>query len=179
MYLGQFEASRLKRIKKLLIGSSVEGYYNTNFTTAAFDNCVKLEELNLGGLTNAARAFDFTPNIYLKKLYTKGSGITGLTFAKNGRLKEAYLNAVASLYMNGLGLLETFDMESYAGLTSITIEDSPAVDSYTIVSAAVNLTHVRLIEIAWSVATAAYDVLVRLHGIHGIDDEGYMIQTTV
>ena len=173
MYLGQFEASRLTRIRKLLIGSDVEGYYNTNFVTASFANCLKLEELNLGGLTNAARGFDFSSNLYLEKIYTKGSGVTGLTFAKNGRLKEAYLNAVSSLYMNGLRLLETFEMESYANLTSITVEDSPAVDSYAIAAAAANLAHVRLTDIAWAVATAAYDVLVRLHGIQGIDDEGY------
>ena len=173
MYLGQFEASRLKRIKTLLIGSDVTGYYNTNFTTASFDNCVKLEELNLGGLQNAARAFDFSANIYLKKLYTKGSGVTGITFAKNGRLNEARLNAVASLYMSGLRYLETFEIESYDNLTAITVEDSPAVDSYTITNAARNLERVRLLDIDWSVPVAAYDLLVRLHGIHGIDDEGY------
>lgn len=41
LYLGQFEASNLKRVRKLLIGSSVAGYYNTNFTQAGFANCVK------------------------------------------------------------------------------------------------------------------------------------------
>ena len=179
MYLGQFEASRLKRIKKLLIGSDVEGYYNTNFTTASFDNCVKLEELNLGGLQNAARAFDFTPNIYLKKLYTKGSGITGVKFARNGRLEEAKLNAIASLYMNGLRFLETFEVESFENLTSLTVEDSPAVNSYTIAHAAESLERVRLLDILWTVSVGAYDDLVRLHGIHGIDDDGYDAQNGV
>ena len=173
MYLGQFEASKLRRIKKLLIGSDVAGYYNTNFTTASFDNCVKLEELNLGGLRNATRAFDFSPNLYLKKLYTKGSGVTGITFAKNGRLVEAVLNAVAALYMNGLRLLETFSMESYASLTSLVVEDSPSVNSYMITNAAENLARVRLLDIDWSVGVAAYDLLTRLQGIHGVDDEGY------
>ncbi|MBQ6255627.1 MAG: hypothetical protein IJJ60_03475, partial [Clostridia bacterium] len=89
----------------LLIGSSVAGYYNTNFTQASFDNCKGLRELNLGGLINARRAFDFSPNIYLTTLYTKGSGVTGVTFARNGRAVTVQLNAVASLVMRGLGLL--------------------------------------------------------------------------
>ena len=173
LYLGQFEASKLKRVRELLIGSDAQGYYNTNFTTATFDNCKKLEVLNLGGLTNATRAFDFSNNIYLKEIYTKGSGITGITFAKNGRLETARLNALTSLYMSGLALLETFEMESYANLSSLTVENSPAVDSYTIAAAATNLARVRLLEIAWSTTVAAYDVLTRLHNIHGIDDEGY------
>ncbi len=173
LYLGQFEASRLKRVKELLIGSDVQGYYNTNFTSASFDNCKKLETLNLGGLRNAARAFDFSNNIYLKEIYTKGSGITGITFAKNGRLETAELNALASLYMSGLNLLESFDMESYASLTSLVVENSPAVNSYAIVAAAANLARVRLLEIDWRVQAAAYAVLKRLDSIHGIDDEGY------
>ena len=176
LYLGQFEASKLTRVRKLLIGSDVEGYYNTNFTKASFENCSKLEELNLGGLTNANRAFDFTPNIYLKKLYSKGSSITGLTFAKNGRLQEAYLNAVASLYMSGLYKLETFEMESYTALDSLTIENCPVLDTYSLVKAAENLSSIRLIGIDWSVPVTAYAVLMALYGINGRDDDNYITE---
>ncbi|MCQ2499751.1 MAG: DUF6273 domain-containing protein [Lachnospiraceae bacterium] len=173
LYLGQFEASKLKRVREILIGSDVDGYFNTNFTTGSFDNCLKLEKLNLGGLVNAKKAFDFSPNIYLKELYTKGSGVTGITFAKNGRLREAKLNAVASLFMSGLRLLEDFEMESYDKLASLTVEDSPAVDSFELVNTADNLARVRLLEIDWRVPVTAYDTLLRLKGIHGIDDDGY------
>lgn len=173
LYLGQVEASKLKRVRVLLIGSDADGYRNTNFTTASFDNCKKLEVLNMGGLVNAKKAFDFSPNIYLRKLYTKGSGITGITFAKNGRVKEAHLNGVASLVMKGLGMLQTFDMENYGSLASLIVEDSPAVDSYELTKSASNLTRVRLLDIEWKVPTVAYEVLMRLHKAHGIDDDGY------
>ena len=179
LYLGQFEASKLKRVKSLPIGSDIEGYQNTNFTTASFENCKKLEEVNLGGLVNATKAFDFSQNIYLKKIYSKGSGATGFTFAKNGRLKEAHLNAVSSLIMKGLRMLETFEMESYENLSSVIIEESPTVDSYSLAKAASNLARVRLLGINWSVPVTAYDVLMRLHGIHGIDDEGYDVSNGV
>ena len=179
LYLGQFEASKLKRVRKLPIGSDVEGYYNSNFTQASFDNCVKLEEVNMGGLVNAARAFDFSKNLYLKKFYSKGSGITGLRFAKNGRLQEAHLNAIASLYLSGLYQLETLDVESYEQLTSLTVENCPNLDTYTMVKNAENLSLIRLLDIDWSVPTAAYDVLHRLHYIQGIDDDGYNTQEGV
>ena len=173
MYLGQFEASKLVRVKKLLIGSDEPGYENTNFTTASFDNCKKLEEVNLGGLSSATKAFDFSKNVYLKKIYTKGSGITGIHFAKNGRLQEAYLNPVASLYMNGLHILKTFDIESYNKLTSLTIEKCEMLDSYDMAKRATNLALVRMLDINWRIPAAAYDVIMRLHNIQGIDDDGY------
>ena len=173
LYLGQFEASKLTRVKELLIGSDVAGYNNTNFTTATFENCKKLETVNLGGLPSATKAFDFSKNVYLKEIYTKGSGVTGLRFAKKGRLQKAYLNAVASLYMNGLYRLDTLSIENYEKLTSLTIENCNSLDSYEIVRKAINLTLVRLLDINWSVTAAAYDVLVRLHNLQGIDDDGY------
>lgn len=173
MYLGQFEASKLVRNKRFLIGSSVEGYYNTNFTTATFDNCAKMEEVNMGGLINAKRAFDFSKNIYLKTIYTKGSGVTGLTFAKNGSLETAQLNAIASLYCSGLRNLSEISFEGMDNLTSLTIENCPRLDSYSLVAQAENLTHVRLLDIAWSTTIAGYDVLMRLHKIRGKDDDGY------
>ena len=106
------------------------------------------------GVMYLGKAFDFSPNIYLKKLYTMGSGVTGITFAKRGRIQEVYLNAVASLYMNGLYKLETFEVESYAGLTSLTIVDCPTVDSYNIANYATNLTRVRFIDIDWTCGNA-------------------------
>ena len=176
LYLGQFEAANLKRVRTLLIGSEVEGYNNTNFYSISVGNCKLLKTLCLGGLVNAAQAFDFSGNIYLDYIYTKGSGVTGISFAKNGKLTEAHLNALSSLTMKGLNFLETFEMESFAGLTSLTIEDSPAADSYGMASAAANLARVRLIEIDWSVDVAAYDVLMRLKSIYGIDDDGYSVE---
>lgn len=173
LYLGQFEAANMKRVRTLLIGSEVEGYRNTSFRTISFTNCRNLKTLCLGGMVAAAQAFDFSSNIYLEYIYTKGSGITGITFAPKGRLKTAHLNALVSLTMKGLNLLETFDMESYEALSSVTVEDSPAVDSYALVAAAVNIARVRMLDIDWNVQKAAYDVLRRLHSAYGIDDDGY------
>ena len=173
LYLGQFEASGLKRARRLLIGSSVAGYFNTNFTQASFDNCKGLQELNLGGLVNAKRSFDFSPNIYLQTLYTKGSGVTGVTFAKNGRVRDVQLNALASLDMRGLRQLESFSMESMSALTALVIEDCPLIDTYAIVSGAVNIARVRLLDIDWSVSFPAYNTLILLYNAHGIDDDGY------
>ena len=176
LYLGQFEASNLKRIRRLLIGSSVAGYYNTNFTQATFDNCKCLVELNLGGLVNATRPFDFSPNIYLQKLYTKGSGITGITFAKNGRLREVQINAVASLDMRGLRQLTSFSIEDSSNLTALVIEECPLIDTYNITRNATNIARVRLLDLDWSVDFNAYKTLVRLYQARGIDDDGYDVE---
>lgn len=173
LYLGQFEASALKRVRRLIIGSENPDYYNTNFTQASFDNCARLEMLNLGGLRNAARSFDFRPNLYLKDLYTRGSGVTGVTFAKEGRLESARLNAVKSLAADGLKRLNTFTMPTCTELTTLSVRDTPGLDTRAMAAGAVNLRRVRLIGIDWQCETA--DTLMHLSTCAGRDEEGWDI----
>lgn len=170
LYLGQFEASALKRVRRLLIGSTHPDYYNTNFTQASFDNCTRLEMLNLGGLRNGARSFDFRPNLYLKDLYTRGSGVTGVTFAREGRLERAQLNAVKSLAADGLKRLNTFTMPTYTELTTLSVRETPGLDTQAMAAGAVNLRRVRLIGIDWQCENA--DTLMRLSTCAGRDEEG-------
>ena len=177
LYLGQFEGSPLKRVRRLLIGSSVTGYCNTNFTQASFDNCLKLETLNLGGLINAKRSFDFSPNLYLKELYTRGSGVTGVTFARRGRLERAKLNAVKSLAMQELYRLTELTMPTFRELTSLRIGGCDAVDTAAMVTQAQGLTHVRLTGVEWSMEDAS--VLRRLAACRGWDDDGRETPTAV
>ena len=177
MYLGSFDASKLKRVRRLLIGSDVAGYYNTNFTTASYDNCKKLEELNMGGLQNAARSFDFSPNIYLKKIYTKGSGITGITFANGGKLQEVRLNAISVLEMRNLNYLSVLDISSYDSLTTLVVVNSPSVDVKTICQNATNLMYVTLKNI--NVHLENSSLLMRLSKLKGIDDNGSAANTAI
>ena len=171
MYLGSFDASRLKRVKKLLIGSEVSGYYNTNFTTASFDNCKKVEEICLGGLVNAKKPFDFSPNIYLKKLYTRGSGVTGVVFARAGRVESVKLNAVKSITARDLNFLEEFTIVSSAELTDVDIINCPTIDTYNLLRTASAITRLRVLGIIWSNLTSAgYDILIRLYAAAGITD---------
>ena len=175
LYLGELNASALKRVKTLLPGSSTPGYVNTQLHTFDVSNCKKLEELNLSGMQGASFALNLTGNLYLKELDTRGSAITGVTFAKNGRLETARLNDPTTLVMKGLIFLSTFTMEDYSKLRALTIEDclQTAAGSYAIARQATGLTSVRMLGIDWLVPASAYNVLNRLYGIAGIDDEGY------
>ena len=173
LYIGDCNLSPMTRLTRAEIGSSVEGYFNTNFETAAFQNCKSLEYVNLGGLTKTEQSYDFSSNLMLKEIYTKGSGVTGLKFAKNGRLETARINGVASIELSGLKKLRVFEMESYEKLSSLTIENCPVIDSYSIVNAACSLARVRLLDINWNVPVNAYEVLMRINNLQGIDDDGY------
>ena len=170
LYLQQFEIDTMKRVKKVILGSADDGYYNTGLPSISLANCRKLEELNVAGVTNLAISLNLANNLYLKKFDSRGSGITGVRFAKNGRLQEAKLNAVASLYMSGLWNLSTFTVSSYANLGTLTIENCSQVDALAILDAAENLESLRLIGINWTLEDT--DLLNALLEIGSINDNG-------
>jgi hypothetical protein len=179
LYPGYCDLSPCDRLKRGQIGSSVDGYQNTNLTEVSVQNSAQLEYFNVENCPELIQTLDCSNNIMLKELYTRGSGVTGVTFAKGGRIKTAYLNGISSLYANGLKKLEELTLETYDNLTSLTVESSPALDSYAFTQQAPNLARIRLIDIAWSVQVSAYDLLMRLHGLVGIDEDGHNTDTGV
>ena len=170
LYLQQFEIDTMRRVKKVILGSAEDGYYNTGLPSIGIANCVKLEELNVAGVTNLAASLNLAHTLYLKKFDSRNSGVTGVRFAKNGRLQEAKLNALTSLYMSGLWNLSTYSMASYANLGTLTVENCSQIDALTIVNTASGLENLRLIGINWTLTST--DLLNRLLTIGGINDNG-------
>ena len=170
LYCQQFEIDSMKRVRRVILGSAEGGYYNTALPSISLANCVKLEELNVAGCTNLAISLNLANNLYLKKFDSRSSGITGIRFAKNGRLQEAHLNDLRSLYMSGLWNLATYSSQGYDDLQTLTIEECDQMDALAIVTAAENLENLRLIGIDWTLTST--DLLNRLLTIGGLNDNG-------
>ena len=170
LYLQQFEIDTMRRVKKVILGTAEDGYYNTGLPSIGIANCVKLEELNVAGVTNLAASLNLSHTLYLKKFDSRNSGVTGVRFAKNGRLQEAKLNALASLYMSGLWNLSTFSMSSYDNLGTLTIENCDNIDALDIVESADSLENLRIMGINWTLEST--DLLNDLLAIGSINDNG-------
>lgn len=150
LYLSQFEINTMKRIRQVILGSAEDGYYNSASVSLSFANCVKLETLNLAGLQNSAVSVDLSNCLYLKSIDTRNSAITGLRFARNGRLEIALLNGLTSLFASGLSRLTTFSMAAYTALQTLTVENcAEAIDTLAIVNDASALENVRLLAVSW------------------------------
>ncbi len=171
LYPGYCDLAAFKRLKRACIGSSVAGYENTNLTEVSVENCEALEYLNVENCPALEQALSLTKNLMIKELYTKGSGVTGVAFATGARVRVAELNAIVSLTAKSLYYLERLNFTSYDNLSTLVVEDSPAVDSLQIIQNSDNIARVRLLEVDWTMDTSA--VLVRLSQVGGVDDDGY------
>lgn len=177
LYPGYVDLAPFTRLKRASIGSSVAGYSNTNLTEVSVENCEALEYMNVENCPALVQALSLSNNIMLKELYTKGSGVTGVTFAPGARLRTADLNAIVSLTAKSLNYVEALTMESYDNLSTLVIEESPAIDSLQLVEIAENIVRVRLIKVDWTMDNSA--ALVRISKIGGVDDDGYNTEHAV
>lgn len=177
LYPGYVDLAPFTRLKRASIGSSVLGYSNTNLTEVSVENCEALEYMNVENCPALTQALSLSNNIMLKELFTKGSGVTGVTFAPGARLRTAELNAVVSISAKSLHYVERLMLEDYDNLSTLVIEDSPAIDSLRLVEISGNLARVRLIEVDWTMPNSA--ALIRISKIGGVDDDGYNTERAV
>ncbi len=177
LYPGYVDLAPFTRLKRASIGSSVSGYSNTNLTEVSVENCEALEYMNVENCPALVQALSLSNNIMLKELYTKGSGVTGVTFAPGARLRTAELNAIVSLTAKSLNYVESLTLESYDNLSTLVIEESPAVNSLQLVEISDNLVRVRLIKVDWTMSDSS--ALVRISKIGGVDDDGYNTEHAV
>ena len=171
LYPGYVDLAPFTRLKRASIGSNVAGYSNTNLTEVSVENCEALEYMNVENCPALEQALSLSNNVMLKELYTKGSSVTGVTFAPGARLRRAELNAIVSLTAKSLNYVEALTLESYDNLSTIVIEDSPAINSLQLVEISDNLARVRLIEVDWTMTDSS--ALVRITELGGVDDDGY------
>ena len=187
-YLGDNDFSMATRLQSLIIGSDVDGYENTFMAKLSVGNNKLLEYLdirNITGFTKAEGQKDPVINLSncnnLVELRAEGSTATGVIFANGGKLERAYLPAVSSLTMKNLQYVDAIDIESYDALQQLTVENTPAVNSYDIVNGSAKLNTVRLVGIDWNEDYDIQDtsILDRLYAMRGIDANGYTMSESV
>ena len=121
-YVGDNDFSKASRLQRLTIGSTTAGYTNTFMTTLALGNNKLLEYLDIRNMTGLNSIVDLTKCYNLLELYAEGSSISGVAFAKNGKVTTAHLpDTINTLRMQNLQNLTDFQM-STDSLQHLTIE---------------------------------------------------------
>lgn len=180
-YVGDNDFSKASRLQKLSIGSSEEGYSNTFMSTIGLGSNKLLEYLDIRNITGLNSVIDVSQCNNLTELHAGGTNATGVIFANGGKLQKAYLPDVISMTLKNLNNLEVFDVEAYKKLQTLIIENTPFVDSYSIVTNAPNLRTLRLIGLDWGADEGVTDtsILDRLIKLSGVDSSGYTTDTSV
>lgn len=154
-YIHDNDFSKASKLQRLIIGNATEGYANNFLTELNIGNNPLLTELNVQNCPKLVGAINLSGCGNLEVLDARGTAITGVTFATNGKIVSAYLpETINSITMKNLNYLTDLQA-TYDNLMSLTEEDS-IVDEYAIVSdAADTLQILRLININWVIPDTA------------------------
>ena len=167
-YVYDVDFSKATRLQTLIIGDSDERYSNSKLTSLSLESNSILEYLDVSNLKSLEKV-DVSKCFNLKTLIAKGCGCSSVEFARGGLIEKMYLPEITTLNIRKLHNIVEYDIPS-TKLKELFIEDTPLIDSNAIVSAAVNLNRVRLIDIDWVLDTP--HTLIRMIPLGGYDAEG-------
>ena len=195
LYFKQNNFSMGTNLQRLEIGSGLEGYENPNIQDLTIGNLSMLEYLDVQNCPNASGALDLSGCVSLSEVYLENTNFTGISFAKGGLLEVAHLPEPTAITMRDLIYLEDLTLESADRLATLRVEncDFDSAAEVTIgeettqqetkdiiialINAADNLSRARLTGIDWALTDT--DVLDRLLGMSGIDDDSFDITQSV
>lgn len=121
-------------LKKLTIGSAEEGYTNAQLKSIDTSGCKILEELNIMGCTSLTGNIDLSKNGIIRKVFAGGSSASSITLPNGGVLEELHLGEVSDIEILNQTNLTTYDCSSYAKLSTLRVENTPAVPTMEIVA---------------------------------------------
>jgi hypothetical protein len=161
-------------LRRAEIGSGELHYSNTSMNTAntggiSFDNNPYLEYIDLRNIPYLSQPLNLSKLTSLEEIYITGSGITGIEFAKGAPIRRAALNNPTKLIARGLNKVEQFTVGA-VNMTSLWVEETPAIDTLTIVKTAPSLARGRLTDVVWRDNNA--DAIIGLSGKAGYDEFG-------
>ena len=170
------------KLKTLLIGSSVEGYSNSNVTKVALDANTLLEKINLQNLPKLTGSINLEKCSNLKEFLADGSAITGIVFPTGGDITTAKLpDTLVSIVAKDLYYLTNLEVQGYDNLSSLTVENSPAFDVKMLLNNCKKLSRVRLVGVDWTGENGLTDetLLEKIYSLKGIDNNNGNIDQSV
>lgn len=173
------DATKLQTIK---LGSSAEGYVNTNLKSLTVGNNELLTLLNIENCSSLTDPIDLSGCHGLETLQAIGSSLTGVNLPNGGHLKTLELPASLTNFtiQNQKGI-ESLIFAGYDKLSTIRIENTPNIPIETIINSTSVLNRVRLTNVSW---TATNEESLRttfniLKGCRGMDALGSNVDKAV
>lgn len=112
LYVGYCNIAYASKLQDLLIGTDTEGYQNTVLTPehggVSFGNNPLIRKVDLQNCPGLTQAVDMSGCQGLREFYAEGSGITGVTFSKGGRLEIVALPAVSMVSLLNQKYISSF-----------------------------------------------------------------------
>ena len=162
-------------LTELKVGDSADGYTNYVLAEITLGNNKLLRKLDLSNCVNLTQTVDASGCTNIEEVYLDGTSVTGVGIPNGGILKVLHLpDTVTNLTVLNQKAITDFVMPVYGNVTTLRVENSPAIPVLDILAVMPANSRVRILgfdttaESASEVA-AFYD---RLDTMRGMDESG-------
>ena len=167
LYCGSVKVANATKLTEIIVGSAVTGYSNPNMKELVVGTNRLLKKVDVRNCPNLVNplALSGCPNI--EEVYAEGTSITGVELPASGYLKTMHLpNTITNLTVRNQPYIEDFQCAGYGNLTTLRVENAPAIPLSDIVMAATKLNRVRLLNVDLTLEdTSVLDVLATCAGL--------------
>lgn len=183
--VGYCDVSPAIKLGRLILGSEAAGYTNPNLKTLNIGRNELLQEINVSNCTGLGTpdktgaiptaVIDASKCPSLEVLKAKGTSVLGANFTDGGRLREVYLpGTVTSITLRNQHNLETFELESYANISTILIDNTANMPIEEMVANAGKLDRVRITNQTWTASSesALLATVRKLAACDGLSADG-------
>lgn len=179
---GMADFSKAVKLSSLKVGDSTEGYDNPNLTSLTIGNLALLRTLDVRNCSALTQAVDVSGCGNIEHVYFDGTATTGVTLPNGGILKTLHLpGTVTNLTILNQKQITDFVLPSYASISTLRIENTPAVDTLAALNAIQPSSRVRIVGADWTIATPG-EVLAlmdKLDTFRGLDEGGNNLDRAV
>ena len=159
------------KLHSIKVGDGAENYENQNLTTLTVGNNSLLGEVDARHCTALSGTVDLSGAANIERAYFEGTAVTSVSLPVGGILKELHLpGTITNLTVRTQGQITDFSMPDYSGITTLRVENSPAIPVGDILPEMPSNSRVRLIGFSLAVEStddveAFYDLLDTMRGL--------------
>lgn len=179
LQVGYANFAAATKLQHLKLGSSAEGYENTNLKELYVGNNELLKTIDIQNCsalgTDQQKSIDLSGCVSLESVLAEGTAISGVELPNGGHLKTLKLpDTITNFTIRNQKNLETLTFEGLSALTTLRVENTPNVDIESIINGAANLNRVRLIGVSWTADSESdlEDTITKLKSCIGMDASG-------
>ena len=169
------DVSGAPHITELKLGSAAEGYANYSMNSITLGNNILLRTLDLRNCVNLTQSVGASGCTNIEEVYLDGTSVTGVSLPNGGILKVLHLpDTVTNLTVLNQKAITDFTMAGYANVTTLRVENSPAIPAIDILNGMPANSRVRIIgfDIEAEDGNAVGRFLSKLGSMRGLDENG-------
>lgn len=179
---GMADFSKAVKLSSLKVGDGATDYNNPNLTDLTIGNLVLLRTLDVRNCSALTQAVDVSGCTNIENVYLDGTATTGVTLPNGGILKKLHLpSTVTNLTVLNQKQLTEFVMPNFTNVSTLRVENTPNIDTFTAVNQIQPNSRVRLLGVDWDFATSKeiLDFMDKLDTFRGLDENGNNIDKAV